>query len=82
MPTSKYDKESNNPCVNAGDFNLILNPYTNRYDYLHVNTPKARNALLNMIVDDNLIDCWRDLDLEKNNLFIGFSVAPTPKNAR
>ena len=35
------------------------------YDYLHVNNPKARDTLLDIIRDDSLIDCWRDLNLEK-----------------
>ena len=58
-------QEFNNPCIMAGDFNLVLNPTIDYHDYLHVNNPKARESVLELIIDNNLIDCWRDLNLEK-----------------
>ena len=58
-------QEFNNPCIMAGDFNLILNPSIDCYDYLHLNNPKARDAVFDLMLDSNLIDCWRDLNMEK-----------------
>ena len=54
-----------NPCIMAGDFNLVLNPSIDCFNYLHINNPKARDAVLNLMLDNNLIDCWRDLNMEK-----------------
>ena len=38
--------EFKNPCIIAGDFNLILNPKSNCLEYLHLNNPKARETLI------------------------------------
>ena len=48
----------------AGDFNLILNPEQDTYDYGNVNNPKACEEVLNIMLECNLIDCWRELNLE------------------
>ena len=42
----------NNPCIMAGDFNLVLNPNIDYHDYLHVNNPKARDSVLEIITDN------------------------------
>ena len=49
----------------AGDFNLILNPEIDCYDYINSNQhPKAREEVLKLISQCNLIDCWRDQNVE------------------
>lgn len=55
----------NNPVILAGDFNLVINPDMDLQDYAHVNNPKAREQVLNMMFECNLLDVWRDLNLEK-----------------
>ena len=54
----------NNCCIIAGDFNLVLNPHIDYMDYLHVNNPKARESVITVIQELDLIDCWRDIHVE------------------
>ena len=45
----------------CGDFNLVLNPYIDCDNYLHVNNPKARDKVLSIIDEWSLIDPFREL---------------------
>ena len=58
-------KELEDPCIIAGDFNLVLNPELDYFDYLHINNPKARESLIETIFELDLVDCWRDINMEK-----------------
>ena len=33
----------------CGDFNLVLDPHMDSYNYKHLNNPKARSSVLNMM---------------------------------
>ena len=57
--------KSVNPCIIAGDFNLVLNPEIDMYNYKNVNNPNARNILLETMAQFDLIDCWREQNQEK-----------------
>jgi len=72
---SKYD---NSLFIMAGDFNLILNPDTDAYNYVNLNNPNARNRVLNMITDHSLIDCWREDHIE-NREYTWFRRNPIKK---
>ena len=43
---------------------MVLNPEQDTYEYVNVNNPKAREEVLNIMLECNLIDCWRELNLE------------------
>ena len=43
----------------CGDFNMVLNPELDTYNYLYINNPKARTAVQNMIDSEDLIDIFR-----------------------
>ena len=43
----------------CGDFNVVLNPKLDTYNYLHMNNPKAHIAVKNMIDSEDLIDIFR-----------------------
>ena len=34
-------------------------------NYVNINNPKAREKVLNMIIEANMVDVWRELNLEK-----------------
>ena len=51
----------NDQYIICGDFNLILNPNIDCFSYKHLNNPKARNTIINMIQENNLIDTFREL---------------------
>ena len=44
----------------VGDFNLVIDPAKDYYNYLHVNNPKAREAVLDQMNICNLADVYRD----------------------
>ena len=55
--------ESNNTdyTIICGDFNLVLDPISDSYNYSNINNPKARKRVLEMINDLDLIDIYRYL---------------------
>lgn len=59
---SKYE---NTQFIIGGDFNLTINPDIDCYNYVNINNPNARNSVINMMVELNLVDCWRENNLEK-----------------
>ena len=61
-----FYKQLNN-CINknpqdyliiCGDFNLVINPLLDSDNYSHINNPKARETLLKIIPENNLIDIF------------------------
>ena len=48
----------------GGDFNLVLNPTLDYYNYKHINNPKAKEMVHNIINELELNDIWRDLNQE------------------
>ena len=51
-------------CVIAGDFNLGLNPEIDTKDCVNIKNPNARGHVVEMIIDLNLVDVWRELNIE------------------
>ena len=45
----------------CGDFNLTLNQDLDTYNYLHINNPRARQAVLDLIRVNELSDVYREL---------------------
>lgn len=62
----KQDIETyGNNIILTGDFNLILDPLLDCENYINLNNPNAREKVIELISDCNLIDCWRELNAEK-----------------
>ena len=57
--------EFGNPVIMAGDFNLVLNPEQDTFQYANINNPKAREVVMDMLIELSLIDVWRELNIEK-----------------
>ena len=51
----------------GGDWNLVLNPDIDTYNYVNVNNPKARDVVLDIIGELDLVDIWRDHNPELLN---------------
>ena len=51
----------------CGYFNLVLDPTKDTYNYKHINNPKARLSVLNLMKDLNLVDVYRCIHPDKNN---------------
>ena len=62
--SNKMSRYNNSSFILAGDFNLILNTDIDSYNYLHLNNSKARDKLLDLILDYSMVDCWRENNLE------------------
>ena len=48
----------------AGDFNLVLDSVRDYHNYKHINNPKAKEAVDDMIESLDLNDIWRDINPE------------------
>lgn len=46
----------------CGDFNLVLNPDIDTHNYISINNPKAREKLLEIMDDLQLVDYYRVLN--------------------
>lgn len=53
-----------NSCILVGDFNLVLDPTKDYHNYVNVNNPRAREKVLEMMSELNLVDCWREDHIE------------------
>ena len=51
--------------ITVGDFNLVLNQEKDTKNYTLVNNPRAKEKVLDLCAELNLIDIWRDLHIEK-----------------
>ena len=49
----------------AGDFNLVMSPEKDTYSYVTINNPNAREKVLDIVSEYNLIDIWREFNKEK-----------------
>lgn len=54
----------NEEVIMCGDWNLVLNPDKDYENYLHINNPRAREAVLNLLHNDNFKDPWRIMNEE------------------
>ena len=50
----KIDEFETEQVIICGDWNLILDPEMDSFNYLHVNNSRARRFVLNLTDDDNL----------------------------
>lgn len=55
----KINKLDNDSIIICGDWNLVLDPKIDTENYRNINNPKARQFVLNMKDDLELIDIWR-----------------------
>jgi len=55
---------NNDTLIVCGDFNLVLNPDLDYYNYANINNPKARVKVIQIIDDKHLIDTFRELHPE------------------
>ena len=69
-----------NDCILVGDFNLVMSPQKDYFNYLHVNNHKSRDNVLEIVWEYNLIDCWREEHIEERK-FTWFKKNPI-KQAR
>lgn len=51
----------NQNIIMVGDFNLVMDPKMDYYNYLHVNNPKAREKVIEIVSQLNLTDIYREL---------------------
>ena len=49
----------NDLTILCGDWNLVINPDIDTYNYLHINNPSARQTVLKFKEEDNFVDIWR-----------------------
>ena len=74
-----YIKELDNQVIFVGDFDMVLDPDKDCRDYVNINNPRARDKVPNLVIACNLIDPWREVNLEsmqytcrKNNTYYNY----------
>lgn len=55
----------NDSIILTGDFNLIMDKQKDTKNYFNINNPKARQKVLDICEEFNLVDVWRELNIEK-----------------
>ena len=55
---------SNENIIIGGDFNLVLDFESDTQGYITLNNPRARERVLELCNEFNLIDIWRELNME------------------
>ena len=60
---SNIQSIENDSYIICGDFNLVLDPDLDYYNYKHVNNIKARDSILKIIDANNLFDVYREFHL-------------------
>ena len=58
-------KYQNSSIILCGDFNLVLNPVKDLFNYKHINNPRARSKVTNLIEEEFLCDIFRHLYPDK-----------------
>ena len=49
-----------NACILVGDFILVIYPEKDYQNYVNINNPKARDFVLEILLEFDLVDCWRE----------------------
>ena len=55
----------NETVIIGADYNLILDPVKDCQNYQRINNPNARESILDLCAELNLIDIWRELHMDK-----------------
>jgi exonuclease III len=78
MVHEKMSQFENSLFILAGDYNLILNPEMDCFNFVHLNNPNARDKVCNIMSEYNCLDCWRENHLE-NREYTWFKRNPVKK---
>ena len=65
----------------CADWNLVISPGSDSFNYKHINNPKARDVVLELCEELNLVDVWRVFH-ESEKKFTWFRRNPYPLMSR
>ena len=77
----KISEFENENVIMCGDWSLVLDIEKDYDTYLHVNNPKARKVVLNLLEEENFIDVWRVMH-EDTKKYTWRRLNPTKQQAR
>ena len=77
----KVTEFENEQVFMCGDWNLILNADKEYENYLHINNPRTRQVVLNLLHDDNFKDPWR-IRNEEIRKYTWCRLRPTKQQSR
>ena len=60
--TEKVKEYQNHNIIIVGNRNLVLDPQLDSYNYKHINNPKAKESVENMMLELGLADIWREVN--------------------
>ena len=59
---NRIEEIGNDTCVLSGDFNVVQDQNLDSFNYLHVNNPRAKECVLSIKEELDLIDSFRELN--------------------
>lgn len=77
----KITEFENDKIIMCGDWNFVIDPSIDSENYLHVNNPKARQAVLNYMEEESVLDVWRIMN-ENCKKYTWRRLNPIRKQAR
>ena len=75
---SEFENEN---VIKCGDWNFVINPEIDSFNYLHINIPKARQIVLNLLEEENFKDVWRIMN-EDSRKYTWRRLNPIKKQVR
>ena len=77
----KIEEFQNDHVIICGDWNMIMDVEMDSFNYVNINNPRARQSVLQLLDQENLIDPWR-LMHENKKQYTWRRLNPTKKQAR
>ena len=77
----KNSEFENENVIICGDWNFVINPEIDSFNYLHINNPKARQIDLNLLEEENFKDVRRIMN-EDSRKYTWRRLNPIKKQAR
>ena len=77
----KIEEFQNEKVIICGDWNMIIDVKMDSNNYLHINNPRARQVVLNLLEEEKFVDPWRVLH-EDEKKYTWSRLNPIKKQAR
>ena len=58
--TDVIKQYQNHNVIAVGDWNMVMDAHLDCYNYKHVNNPKTKQSVENMMLELDLTDIWRE----------------------
>ena len=64
----KIEEFQNEEVIIYGDWNMIIDVKMDSNNYLHINSPRARQVVLNLLEEEKFVDPWRVMHEDEKSI--------------